>query len=373
MSKFDAIRFFRDDEVAEALQQLVRHPMMKSLIQFTFPDSSEEELKEKIQSIDSIQSFQEEIAAKTVHQVLAKTSAGLSVSGIENLENDKPYLFISNHRDIILDTSLLNVTLLKYGKIMTASAIGDNLVQKPFLLNVAKINRNFIVNRKSSPRELLASSKLLSEYIEHLIKEEHRSVWIAQREGRTKDGNDQTHSGVLKMIGMAAEGSLLDYLQSLNIVPVSISYEYDPTDKLKMPQIMAQLNDEEYTKSKNEDFLNIMSGVMGTKRRIHLHIDPPISDKIEALKSQDLTSNKQIQSIAKIIDQAILANYKLWPTNYIAYDLLHKTDTFQSKYTEEEQKLFHRRLDMRVDKSQPIMVTKFLEMYANPVTNKQNL
>lgn len=266
MSKFDSIRFYRDEEVPKVLQNIAQHPMVKSLIDYTFPQYSEQQVNDLVNSIHSIPDFQSKVIYHTLQQVLKNTSEGLFSSGFEHLDPNKSYLFISNHRDILLDTSFLNVLLMEHGKIMTASAVGDNLVQKQLFMDLAKLNRNFIVKRGLSPRELLGSSKLLSEYMCYLLKEENRSVWIAQREGRTKDGNDATHQGVLKMIGMACnEDSMMDYFKNLRIVPVTISYEYDPTDKLKMPQLMAKMADELYIKDKNEDFLNLMSGVVGQK------------------------------------------------------------------------------------------------------------
>ena len=374
MSKFDSIRFYHDEEVSKVLQNISHHPMVKSLIDYTFPEYSDEQVNELVNSIHSIRDFQSKIIYHTLQQVLKNTSEGLSSSGFENLDDNTSYLFISNHRDILLDTSFLNVLLMEHGKIMTASAVGDNLVQKQLFMDLAKLNRNFIVKRGLSPRELLESSKLLSEYMHHLLKEENRSVWIAQREGRTKDGNDATHQGVLKMIGMACnEDSMMDYFKNLRIVPVMISYEYDPTDKLKMPQLMAKMADELYIKDKNEDFLNLMSGVVGQKKRIHLHVGTALNTELDTIKNETTNVNKQIQMLAKVIDEQIISNYKLWPTNYIAYDLLNDTDRFSNEYTDKEKQLFLRRLELKVDKGNEAVVDTFLEMYANPVVNKLKL
>lgn len=374
MSKYDSIRFYDDAEVNSRLLAIASHPMFKSLAHFTFPDKSEDEILTILSSIHSIQEFHEQVISNTLDRVLQTSSDGLTISGFEKLDKNTSYLFISNHRDILLDTSLLNVSLLRQGYVMTASAIGDNLVKKSFLMDLAKLNRNFIVKRDLSPRELLMSSKLMSEYMRHLITEENRSVWIAQKEGRTKDGNDATHSGVLKMIAMGSDkDNVMDYLKSLRIVPVSISYEYDPTDKLKMPQIMAQHQDIEYIKDKNEDFINLMSGVVGQKKRIHIHVGDVLDVELDTIKAETDNSTKQIQAVTKVLDKQIVGNYKLWPTNYIAYDLLHQTNEFASEYNEQEKQLFLRRLEMRVDKNNIVVVQKFLEMYANPVVNKNNL
>ena len=371
MQRFDAIRPFYDAEVNPVIQKVIDHPMMKALMNFAFPNVEEEQWKEQLRKTHSIRDFQCNFIYQALMQVLRKTSEGMTTSGFENLEPNTSYLFISNHRDIILDTSLLNACLFDNGLVMTASAIGDNLVQKDFLHVLSKLNRNFLVQRGLSPREMLQSSKLLSEYIGQLLLRENRSVWIAQREGRTKDGNDATHQGVLKMLGMGSdEEQLMDYFKKVKIVPVSISYEYDPTDALKIPQLMAEANKQIYIKEKNEDFMTLMSGIMGQKKHIHIHVGKVLDNEIDVIKSEFDNTNKQIQALAQVIDDSILQSYKLWPTNYIAYDLLYKTNKFQHLYNENEKSLFERRLEMRIDENDPIQRDGFLAMYANPVVNK---
>ncbi len=371
MSKFDAIRPFYDAEVNEAIISSINHPMMKALMNFTFPEVEDSVWKEQLKKTHSIRDFQCNFIYNSVQRVLEKTSDGLTTSGFEKLEKNTSYLFISNHRDILLDTSLLNASLFEHGLVMTASAIGDNLVTKSFIKILAKLNRNFLVQRGLTPREMLESSKLLSEYIGQLLLRENRSVWIAQREGRTKDGNDATNPGVLKMLGMGSdEQDLMDYFKKIKIVPVSISYEYDPTDALKMPQILAEANQEIYIKEKNEDFITLMRGVLGPKRRIHIHVGDVINKEMDAIKVEFDNSNKQIQALAQVIDDSILSTYRLWPTNYIAYDIVNQTNTYSHMYSENEKSLFERRLEMRIDHNNPLVLQSFLAMYANPVVNK---
>ena len=371
MQKFDAIRPYYDAEVNEALKYSVNHPMMKAIMNFTFPDVADDLWKEQLKRTFSIRDFQCNFIYQALQKVLEKSSDGLSTSGFEKLEKNTAYLFISNHRDIILDTSLLNASLFDHGLVMTASAIGDNLVKRDFMNTLAKLNRNFLVQRGLSPREMLQSSKLMSEYIGQLLLRENRSVWIAQREGRTKDGNDLTNPGILKMLAMGNnKTNLSDYFKELKIVPVSISYEYDPTDALKMPQILAEANDETYIKNKNEDFMTLMSGLIGQKKHIHIHIGEILDDQIDKISAEKDNTNKQIQALALEIDNQIQKNYRLWPTNYIAFDLLNKTNKFSDKYTESEKSLFERRLEMRIDANNPIEYLGLLKMYANPVVNK---
>ena len=371
MQKFDAIRPFYDSEINEALQDIVNHPMMKALMNFSFPGVADEVWKEQLRKTHSIRDFQCNFIYQSIQKVLEKSSEGMTTSGFENLKPNTSYLFISNHRDILLDTTLLNMALFEHGLVMTASAIGDNLVKKAFLSTLAKLNRNFLVQRGLTPREMLQSSKLLSEYIGRLLLHENRSVWIAQREGRTKDGKDETNPGVLKMLGMGSdEKNLMDYFKKIQIVPVSISYEYDPTDALKMPQLMAEANNEVYVKEKNEDFMTILSGALGQKKRIHIHVGKVLDAEIEAIKAENDNSNKQVVALAQVIDDAILSNYKLWPTNFIANDLVNNTNRYSHLYTENEKSLFERRLEMRIDHDNPVALEGFLAMYSNPVVNK---
>jgi 1-acyl-sn-glycerol-3-phosphate acyltransferase len=371
MNKFDAIRSFYDSEINEGIIKVIDHPMMKALMNFCFPGMEDEIWKEQLRKTHSIRDFQCNFIYHGVQQVLEKSSEGLTTSGFEKLEKNTAYLFISNHRDIVLDTTLLNASLFENGLDMTSSAIGDNLVKKSFLKSLAKLNRNFMVQRGLSPREMLASSKLLSEYMAQLLLHENRSVWIAQREGRTKDGNDETNPGVLKMIAMGSdEPNIMDYFKKIKIVPVSISYEYDPTDALKMPQLLAEANNEIYIKEKNEDFMTLLSGIIGQKKRIHIHIGDMLDTEIdEIIKNKD-TSNKQVQALAQIIDDSILSNYKLWTTNFIAYDIVNNSARFAHLYTDNEKLLFERRLELRIDHEHPVAKQGFLDMYANPVVNK---
>ena len=372
MQKFDSIRPFYDTEINEGIRSSANHPMMKALMNFTFPSLADEVWKEQLLKTHSIRDFQCNFIYQSIQKVLEKSSDGLTTSGFEKLEKNTSYLFISNHRDIILDTSLLNAALFEHGLVMTASAIGDNLVKKAFLLTLAKLNRNFLVLRGLSPRELLQSSKLMSEYIGQLLLRENRSVWIAHREGRTKDGNDATHPGVLKMLAMAAdEPNLMDYFKKIKVVPVSISYEYDPTDALKMPQLKAEANNEIYIKEKNEDFMTLLSGIMGQKKRIHIHVGNVLDHELDQIKHEFDNSNKQIQAMAQAIDDSILSSYNLWPTNYIAYDLLYGTTTYASEYTDIEKAVFERRLEKRIDAQSEFEVQGILAMYANPVVNKR--
>ena len=372
-SKFDTIRPYHDEEVNEAIKSIMHDPMMNTVMQFIYPQETEAERTDILTKVHSTQDFQGNVAYFGLQKILKQSSDGLSNTGFEKLDKNTPYLFISNHRDIFLDTSLLNYILYEKGLILTASAIGDNLVKIPFLNTIAKINRNFLVLRGLSPREMLQSSKLMSEYIQELLRIENRSVWIAQREGRTKDGNDATNPGILKMLSMAAEKeNLVDYFKKMRIVPVSISYEYDPTDSLKLPELLAKINKEVYVKHEKEDFNSILNGLLGQKKHIHFHAGDVIDKELDSIANIE-NANQLVKAIAQIIDKQIISNYKLWPSKYIAYDLLYNTDKYASHYSQSDKQAFEVRIATKVDAHIPQSKQCFLEMYANPVTNKAAL
>ncbi|MCL6257502.1 1-acyl-sn-glycerol-3-phosphate acyltransferase [Aquiflexum sp. TKW24L] len=375
MSSFDSIRPYYDTEVNDAIREIMDHPMLKAMMNFTFPEEKDEFWKNLMLHCHSIRDFQINFIYPAIQKVLEKSSSGLSTSGFEKLEKNTSYLFISNHRDIILDTSLLNASLYEHGLRMTTSAIGDNLVKKPFLRTLARLTRSFIIKRGIPSRELLESSRSISAFIKQSLLRENRSVWIAQREGRTKDGNDMTHKGVLKMIGMAAGPgeNILDYFKKINVVPVSISYEYDPTDVLKMPELLAKARSEAYVKGENEDFHTLLNGIIGQKRGIHIHIGDVLTDPIDHISKTVSTGVKQMQELAELVDRQIILGYRLWPTKYVAHDLLQGTDDYSDKYTAEEKELFERRFRKGVDQSDPMAVKSFLAMYANPVANQMRI
>lgn len=374
MSEFEDIRPYYDTEVDQAIREIIHHPMLKAMMNYTFPGQPDEYWKNLMMHCHSIRDFQINFIYPGIKKVLEISSGGLTTSGFEKLEKNTAYLFISNHRDIILDTSLLNAALYEHGLGMTTSAIGDNLVKKPLLRHLSRLTRNFTIKRGLPARELLESSKVVSSYIMRSLLRENRSVWIAQREGRTKDGIDLTHKGVLKMISMACdEGEhFLDYYRRLNVVPVSISYEYDPTDVLKMPELMAKARQETYVKAENEDFHTLLNGIMGQKGNIHIHVGDLLNTEIDNIKGTVTGSVKQMQALAETIDRQIVLGYKLWPTKYIAADLLEGKTTYEQYYTTEQKEKFIRRFEKGVDQQNPLACKNFLSMYANPVFNQRS-
>jgi hypothetical protein len=370
---FDSIRPFYDAEANTAIRTIVNDSMLEAMMGFTFPSDTPEHWKDLMLHTHSLRDFQINFIYPAVRKVLEKSSDGLSTGGFELLEPNTAYLFISNHRDIILDTSLLNACLYENGLVLTTSAIGDNLIQKPFLHTLSRLNRNFAIKRGLQGRALLESSQLVSAYIRKSILQENRSVWTAQREGRTKDGNDATNKGVLKMLTLAENDSdAFGYFKKIKIVPVSISYEYDPTDVLKMPELLAKSRDEKYVKSENEDFLNLLRGIIGTKKRIHIQVNGILDGEISKISESSQNLGEKLSSLAEVIDAKICGGYKLWPSNYVAHDLLYKDQEYVDQYTLAEKEAFEKRLLERVDPKNELMVQNFLSMYANPVNNQKN-
>ncbi len=373
LQAFDAIRFYDDHEVNPAITEFAGHPMFKALLHFTFPDIDKKDVAILLKKCKSIRDFQKEVIYRSVRKVIEKSTEGFSTSGFDGLDKDSPYLYLSNHRDIILDTCFINVALYDHEQIMTASAIGDNLVKKPFLMALSRLNRNFLVQRSLSPREMLASSRNLSAYIKSLLTQ-GQSIWMAQREGRTKDGDDRTQQGVLKMLAMnRGDQPAMQYLKNMNITPVAISYEFDPTDILKVPELVARSEETEYIKSNNEDFNSMMRGALGNKKRVHISVGTLKKSLFDALDREPISDNDKLQALAQHIDRCIHNIYKLWPSNYVAYDLYHKCEKYGHTYTERDKRSFERRLERRIETGNQTALNSFLLMYANPVINKEQL
>jgi 1-acyl-sn-glycerol-3-phosphate acyltransferase len=283
-------------------------------------------------------------------------------------------MFISNHRDIVLDAAFLNVLLHDIGHEMTRIAIGDNLLIYNWIKPVFRLNNSFFVKRSVSVRQRLEESKTLSAYIHHSIQETNESVWMAQREGRAKDANDTTQPGVLKMLAMAGDRDTLTNLMSLNIVPIAITYEYDPCDYLKAQEFQLKRDNPDFVKSKRDDLLNMEMGILENKGRVHVTIANPINPTLKALPHY-ANKNDLIAEIASVIDREIYAHYRFYPCNYIAYDLSADSNRFNEHYSDEELKEFEDYLQKQIekierpDKDETYLRSKMLEMYANPLKN----
>lgn len=374
-STYSDIRPYRDNEVKEVLEELLESPTADVLINTVFPNLPVDLIKSQLREISTIKGFQEKVIYKALLGVLSDTSSGVTKSGLENLDNKEAYLFISNHRDIILDPSILNLVIFELGFETAEVAIGDNLLETPWVKDLARLNKSFIVKRNLSVRELVLASKNLSNYIFDSVATDQRNVWIAQREGRAKDGNDRTQPGLLTMIGMSAKGSLKEHFMNLNIMPISISYEHDPCDVDKARSLYALKFFGGYTKEQNEDNLAMRKGILGFKGKIHIHFGKPIRNDIAKLPD-DMHKNELIQQIGLMLDKQIIDNYGIQKSNLIAYDLLHGKDENKEAYSEQDKKGFLNDIEQKIASmaGDPFELRSiFLHMYAQPFQSKLDL
>lgn len=372
---FDDIRPLNNDEVKDAIEALVTNADFERAFRYIKPDVNWKEFSETMRSFKTKEDFKSKLAYEAVMMVANKTTFSLTISGRSRLPKDKkPCTFISNHRDIVLDASFLNVMLYDVGYGMTQVAIGDNLMIRPWIETLVRLNNSFIVKRGVSVRQMLDVSKKLSAYIRHTILETKESIWIAQREGRAKDSNDRTQGSVLKMLNMSGDKDIISNLMELNILPVAISYEYDPCDFLKAKEFQLKRDNPDYVKSQRDDLLSMETGILNDKGRVHFTLTQPINEQLEAL-DRNMEKNELIATIANIIDREIYKHYRFYPCNYVAYDMLTGTKRFSSNYGLRDKKHFEAYLQGQLDKivlpdkDEAFLRTKMLEMYTNPLRN----
>ena len=372
---FDDIRPLNNDEVKDAIEALVANEDFEQAFRYIKPDLNWNEFSETMRSFKTKEDFKSKLAYEAVMMVANKTTFSLTISGRSRLPKDKqPCTFISNHRDIVLDASFLNVMLYDVGYGMTQVAIGDNLMIRPWIETLVRLNNSFIVKRGVSVRQMLDVSRTLSAYIRHTINETKESIWIAQREGRAKDSNDRTQGSVLKMLNMSGDKDIVSNLMELNIFPVAISYEYDPCDFLKAKEFQMKRDDPEFVKSQRDDLLSMETGILNNKGRVHFTLTQPINDQLAAL-DKDMEKNELVAAIASIIDKEIYKHYRFYPCNYVAYDMLTGTKRFSGNYGPRDKKHFEEYLQGQLDKivlpnkDEAFLRTKMLEMYTNPLKN----
>jgi len=369
---FDDIRPYYDKEVKAKMRELIKDPVFDEVLLHMFKNRPKVEMvKFQLRRVSSIKQLQGVFIYDLLHWLVDKTSNGLKCTGLEKLDKKKPYLFISNHRDIILDSALLNVLIFEYGMNTTQIAIGDNLLLYKWIEHTVKLNRAFIIKRSLPPRDLMMASKKVSAFIRKSITEDHLSVWIAQREGRTKDGFDKTQDSVLKMLNMSNKGGISDGFNELNVVPVSISYEIEPCGLAKMKELIKK---EHYgqKKTSKDDLKSMSMGMFTPKGRMRFAFGEPIETHFQITKNNE-ERNKYIKDLAEMIDAQIYKNFKLWPNNYVAYDMLMQEHRFKGKYTEEEEKRFKMMVEqasIHIDYPITDITERFLKIYANPVINK---
>ncbi len=365
---YHSIRHYNQDEAIIAIRRLLSNRKFLAALKFFEPYLNIEDLIAKSEHFKTVYQFQLEIAKPFIDYFLDKASNGITYSGLDNIKKGNNYLFIANHRDIVFDTGVLQYFFMTNNYPTTKIAIGDNLLSTPLLRELGKVNKMVTVKRSLTLRERLANYHLLSEYIHYSIIEEKESVWIAQRNGRTKDGIDQTQPGLLKMLAMTNAKDPLKALKELAIVPVTISYEYEVCDQLKAREL-ALSEIECYKKKPGEDFNSIKKGLFGHKGHINFVIGKPIINELDALPS-NLSTKEKISEVCKLIDSQIYSNYKLFPNNYIAFDQLENSNEFSDYYSQEQKKLFLRYLGTKSivqDVPKEKMMSYLLQIYSNPV------
>lgn len=369
---FDDIRPYTEKEVRKKIRLLIKDPVFDNVLMHMFKVRPKVEMiKLQLRMVRNTKQLQGTFVYDILRTIINKTSDGLTHMGLDKLDKGKPYLFISNHRDIILDAAFINYLMFEKGMGTTRIAIGNNLLLYKWIEHVVKLNQAFVIKRNLSPRELLESSTKVSHYIRKTITEDNLSVWIAQREGRTKDGFDKTQASVLKMLNMSNTKSFNEGFNELCIVPVSISYEIEPCGLAKLKELIKKQHYGQAKPSK-DDLKSMSMGIFNPKGRMRFSFGTPIEINFEEGKTRE-QQNKMIEELTAIIDKQIYSNYKLWPNNFIAYDLLMQEYRFKHRYTEEDKRHFEMMLEQAlifIDFPIIDISERFLKMYANPVINK---
>ena len=373
---FDEIRSYNPEEVPAVIQRLCEEKPFMKVVSTLFPLMPKEQLKHKLLSFRNSDDLQKEMVYPFLQYLEANMTTGIKLTGLENIENKKKYLYISNHRDIILDSALLCSKLIENGMETVEIAVGDNLLVFPWIEKLVRVNKSFIVQRGLSTRQVMESSKRLSAYIRHVLYEKKNSVWIAQREGRAKDSDDRTQTSLLKMFNLAGKtNDLIENLKELNICPVSISYEFDPCDFLKAKEFQQKRDNPEFKKTQQDDLINMQTGVMGYKGKVVYHLAGCINDELDRISGQTNNRNEQVEHIAKLIDSHIHKNFHITPENKIAYDEIWGGNAFAKEYSAAEKENFDEYLDKQIrkidleNKDRDFLRHKMLEMYANPLKN----
>lgn len=376
LSEFNKIRPYTDIEAVDAYKRIAEDPMLESIRAAVMKDLSLENLKTILKSFDNIFDFQSKLMAKVLEFILDKTTQKITYEGVENIKDATKHLITSNHRDIFLDPAIMQLIFFKNEVPPTEIAVGDNLITSTFIDDIARGNRMIKVIRSGSVREKYTASVMLSEYIRYKVANQFCSVWIAQRNGRTKNGIDVTEQGLLKMFEMSGSGDFVKDFTDLSIVPLAISYEFEPCDFLKTRELYISKR-EKYQKASGEDLNSIITGIKQKKGRVNYNFANPISED-DVRKCARFDKNERFQALAKLIDSRIYKSYKLWPNNYIAYDILNKSEKYVSEYTNNERESFIVYMEAGISKlleadshmDMSELRELFLSIYSGPVINK---
>ncbi len=366
---FDDIRPYNDEEVHEKLLSLLNEEQFLAALQFVLHNDEYEQMLETVQHVNSVDDFQKKIIYPVLKKIINSSIDQLTYQNIEQLSPENTYLFISNHRDIVMDSALINIGLVERGLPTHEIAIGNNLISLDWVRKLVRLNKNFIVRRNVQRHELYQASLKLSQYIYYALTSKQQSAWIAQCEGRAKDGNDFTQPSLVKMLLLNAGNDIESYIKTLNIIPVSISYKYDPTDFLKLNELITKAKGETYTKAPGEDEQHMITGIIGYKGDVTITFGTPLNEQLDKIDF-NAKLNQLVQQVTKLIDREIIANYHLTEVNHTAFDLLHKNITPDDipEHLQEFTSRYRKLAEMP-----PEYATQWLAMYANPVKNKNDL
>lgn len=372
--KFNEIRPYEPEELQEVFKRLMENSQFCQVMGYVFPGMPLRQIEAGMKQCRTNLDFQKMFCHPFLIRLMEKASAGIDMDATA-IAKEGRYTFVSNHRDIVLDSALLDKQLIELGFDTTCEiAIGDNLLSLPWVKDLVRVNKSFIVRRGLSPRETLTASKTMSEYMHFVIAQKHDNIWIAQREGRAKDSDDRTQPAILKMMAMGGGGSVPQRLAALHIVPLAISYEYDPCDYLKAREMQLKRDVEGWKKSAHDDVVSMQTGIMGYKGRVHYHCAPCIDSYLLSL-SPDIPKTEIFNVIAAHIDREIHRNYRLYPGNYVAYDIQTQQQRFAGRYTEQEKLDFLNYLCSQAekvdlpDRDAGFIFKCMIDMYANPVAN----
>lgn len=374
-AEFSSFRPYEPEEMPAAFDSLLADPQFNQILSAYFKDVPFEMVKARLYACKDTLDFQKTFLYGIVKDLMTKCTTACRMDSSSLPEKNENYTFVSNHRDIVLDSAFLDVLLLDNGFPTTAEiAIGDNLLGLPWIEPLVRLNKSFIVRRSAVMREMLHNSRLMSEYMHFAINEKHANIWIAQREGRAKDSDDRTQESVLKMMAMGGNGDTpAERLRSLHIVPLAISYEYDPCDYLKAKEFQQKRDIEGFRKSREDDLLNMQTGIFGFKGQVHYVAAPCVNAWIDEYAT--LPKGSFFKAVAERMDREIHSRYRIYPSNYVALDMLEGKKAHAGNYTEEEEKAFQAYLASRLKlidlpgKDEAYLTERLLTMYANPLRN----
>ena len=375
--EFSDISPYNDEDFHKKMEFLVKEPGFEHAVRYVMPNVDYQQFCNTLLQIQNKHDFQMMIMLPFLGKLEQDTTSGVTSSGNENLVKGVSNVFISNHRDIVLDASFMNICLTRNGAPASEIAIGNNLLIYPWISTLVKLNKSFIVKRDSSMRHALEAAQHLSGYIRFAITQKKQSIWISQRQGRAKDSDDRTQESLIKMLALAGDCNIIDSIKELNLMPVSISYEYDPNDYLKAKEFLMRSKDPNFKKSQHDDLLSMETGLLQYKGNLHFHFCPCINESLDSIP-KDCDRNEVARIIGHIIDKAIHSNYFIYKNNYIAYDVVNECSRFSDKYSEADKDAFNSYLDNQIKKTDiqlddndcQFMKHMMLIMYANPLTNQ---